>query len=193
MALSNDKHVLIRLRKHLQLTQKELARLCRYSEHTIQSVEIGRLMLSRGLAGRIAKLTGAPIEWLLANDSASPFPKLRLGESGIESSWIGPWAAQALWVDFDERIWRILDTLADKQSLALFEHYGFKFLKELEAAFGPIEREELTYAEIHKRLMERLGRFDPGNEAPSEYRAKPTRPRRKAPHQNRASAPTLFA
>jgi transcriptional regulator with XRE-family HTH domain len=184
MALSNNKHVLIRLRKHLELTQKELARLCRYSEYTIQSVELGRLALSRGLAERIAKLTGAPIEWLLANDSASPFPSLR--KNGIESFWAGPWTAQLMWMDFDEQIWRILDTLADEQSLALFEHYSFEFLKKLEAAFGPIEKEELTYTEIYKRLMERLERFDPENEESSEYRAKPTHPRRKAPRRNRA-------
>src|SRR5262249_32561654 len=78
MPPSKQKHVLVRLRQHLGLSQKQLAAWCACSEVTIQSIEVGRLALSKNLALRISRATAVPAEWLLANDLKSPLPKLAL-------------------------------------------------------------------------------------------------------------------
>jgi transcriptional regulator with XRE-family HTH domain len=74
MRRSPKRHNLARLRLFLKLGQKELAKVCGCSVHTIQSVELahGRLALSELLAYKISNATGISAEWLLANDLKAP-------------------------------------------------------------------------------------------------------------------------
>jgi DNA-binding XRE family transcriptional regulator len=74
---TNRKHVVLaRLRKHLHVTQGQFAEWCGCSPFTVQSIEVGRLALSKRLAERIGLITGAPIDWLLENKLDSPIPSL---------------------------------------------------------------------------------------------------------------------
>jgi DNA-binding XRE family transcriptional regulator len=66
------KHPVAILRKVIGLGQKELADLCNCSTRTIQAVELVKLPLSESLATRIARATGARLEWLLAGDVSVP-------------------------------------------------------------------------------------------------------------------------
>jgi transcriptional regulator with XRE-family HTH domain len=72
MGKSNLKHPVAVLRNLIGLGQKELAELVGYSTITIQSIELGKLGLSRALAERIAEETGVDPNWLLANDVKKP-------------------------------------------------------------------------------------------------------------------------
>jgi transcriptional regulator with XRE-family HTH domain len=77
MPASKQAHVLAVLRKNLSLKQPELAELVGCSASTIQAIELNRLSLSPGLAGRISAATGVDLDWLQANDLNRPFPAVR--------------------------------------------------------------------------------------------------------------------
>jgi transcriptional regulator with XRE-family HTH domain len=77
MPASKQAHVLAVLRKNLSLKQPELARLAGCSAATIQAIELNKLSLSPGLAGRISAATGVDLDWLQANDLNQPFPAVR--------------------------------------------------------------------------------------------------------------------
>ncbi len=66
------KHTVAVLRQVTGLGQKELAELVGCSTATIQSIELGRLALSRSLGERIALETGVDLGWLLANNTHKP-------------------------------------------------------------------------------------------------------------------------
>ena len=66
------RHPLAVLRTKLGLTQKEMADLVGRAARTIQSVELGKMPLSEGLARLIAKATGVGVGWLLEGDSTAP-------------------------------------------------------------------------------------------------------------------------
>jgi transcriptional regulator with XRE-family HTH domain len=185
MRASKDHHVLARLRKHLALTQEQLAEVVPCSVPTIQSIESGRLQLSAKMAEKISSLTGAPLEWLLANNLKSRFPKLSVErELGY---WAGPWAVQALNIVSVDREFAILEKLKDEESLALFEHYRERYLTTLEEEFGPRPKGTENVAEARLSLMKRLTRFDPVNPSESPYRAVPKRLPRKAKRQSQPS------
>ena len=61
-----------RLRKFLTLTQKEMAELGGCSRHTVQSIEIGRVVLSARIAAKISATTGCDLSWLMGGDSRAP-------------------------------------------------------------------------------------------------------------------------
>jgi transcriptional regulator with XRE-family HTH domain len=77
MPASKQAHVLAVLRKNLSLKQPELAELVGCSASTIQAIELNRLSLSPGLAGRISAATGVDLDWLQANDLNRPFPAVQ--------------------------------------------------------------------------------------------------------------------
>jgi transcriptional regulator with XRE-family HTH domain len=79
MPVSVKRHNLARLRKELEITQTELARLLRCSSATIRAVEIGKLPLSESLAERIAAATGVDPIWLRRNDLAAAMPPRKSG------------------------------------------------------------------------------------------------------------------
>ena len=66
------RHNLARLRLFLNLGQKEMADLAGCSRRAVQSVELGKLDLSEGLARRISNETWIAAEWLLENDLKAP-------------------------------------------------------------------------------------------------------------------------
>ncbi|HZM05041.1 MAG TPA: helix-turn-helix transcriptional regulator [Candidatus Saccharimonadales bacterium] len=68
MKIERAKHTLAKLRITLGLGQKQMAELLEVSLATIQSIETGRLQLSKKLATRAEFETGIDAEWLLAND-----------------------------------------------------------------------------------------------------------------------------
>jgi transcriptional regulator with XRE-family HTH domain len=72
MRRSPKRHALAILRLKLGLTQKEMARLADCSTVTIQSIELGRLPVSRTLANHISMLTGVSRDWLQAGDPNRP-------------------------------------------------------------------------------------------------------------------------
>jgi transcriptional regulator with XRE-family HTH domain len=69
------------LRTFLNLGQKEMADLVRCSTRAIQSVELGTLTLSEGLARRIATETGVHLRWLLENDLKAPIVRGGFGRT----------------------------------------------------------------------------------------------------------------
>src|ERR1700738_1645722 len=77
MPASKQAHVLAVLRKNLSLKQPELAKLVGCSAATIQAIELNKLSLSPGLAGRISAATGVDLDWLQANDLNRPLPSGR--------------------------------------------------------------------------------------------------------------------
>ena len=73
---SLGRHNLARIRKHLKLTQSDVAKLVGCAQVTIKSVETGRLQLSESLALRINHALGImDRDWLLKNDLNAPLPK----------------------------------------------------------------------------------------------------------------------
>ena len=66
------RHPLAVLRTKLGLTQKEMADLVGRAARTIQSVELGTMPLSEGLARVIAEATGVGVGWLLEGDPTAP-------------------------------------------------------------------------------------------------------------------------
>lgn len=72
MRKSLKKHVLAVAREITGLKQFAFADIVGCSLSTIQSVEVGRLKLSKGLASRIEVKTGINSGWLLENDPTKP-------------------------------------------------------------------------------------------------------------------------
>jgi transcriptional regulator with XRE-family HTH domain len=72
MKIEKAKHTLAKLRITLGLRQKEMADLLGVSLATIQSIESGRLRLSKQLAVRAEFETGVNAHWLFANDISKP-------------------------------------------------------------------------------------------------------------------------
>jgi transcriptional regulator with XRE-family HTH domain len=88
MRLSPLRHPLAILRTIIQIGQKDLAELCGCSARAIQSVELGTLRLSPGLAAKIERATGADVGWLLDGDPQAR-PLLSRGTFGSLSSPAG--------------------------------------------------------------------------------------------------------
>jgi transcriptional regulator with XRE-family HTH domain len=86
MPASKSSHVLAIHRRTLRLNQADLARLAGCSVSTIQSVELGRLQLSQGLAARISLGTGVDGQWLFANNSSVPIPERLYFSKGVSSA-----------------------------------------------------------------------------------------------------------
>jgi transcriptional regulator with XRE-family HTH domain len=72
MRKSPKRHNLARLRLFLKLTQEQMAKLAACSRRAVQSVELGQLTLSEGLARRVTAATGVHLRWLLENDLRAP-------------------------------------------------------------------------------------------------------------------------
>jgi transcriptional regulator with XRE-family HTH domain len=72
MRKSNFKHPLAILRTSIGLSQREMANLLECSAPAVQSIELGRLVLSDGLASRIADETGVDLGWLKKGDPSAP-------------------------------------------------------------------------------------------------------------------------
>jgi transcriptional regulator with XRE-family HTH domain len=72
MPTSSKQSCLAVLRDIAGLTQRELAEIVGCAGITIQSVELGKLALSRRLAERISLHTGVDVGWLLAGDYKAP-------------------------------------------------------------------------------------------------------------------------
>jgi hypothetical protein len=73
MRRSSQKTTAAVLRKFLGIrTSEEMARILKRSEHTIRSVESGRLKLSPSLAVRMFHETGISIDWLMKGDPTVP-------------------------------------------------------------------------------------------------------------------------
>ncbi|HET9375659.1 MAG TPA: helix-turn-helix transcriptional regulator [Chthoniobacterales bacterium] len=60
------------IRGEIGITQEEFARLIDKSRITVQSIELGKLNLSKGLALRIAQETGVALPWLLDEKPDEP-------------------------------------------------------------------------------------------------------------------------
>jgi transcriptional regulator with XRE-family HTH domain len=72
MRPSPQRHPVAILRTIAGLGQKQLADLVGKSTPTIQSVELGKLPLSPGLAATLEEKTGACGAWMLAGDPSAP-------------------------------------------------------------------------------------------------------------------------
>jgi transcriptional regulator with XRE-family HTH domain len=73
------------MRETLALTQEDLAQMIGKSVAAIQSIETGRLKLSKSLAAKISNATGADYSWLLRNDLSAPMPPRPFFSEDIES------------------------------------------------------------------------------------------------------------
>lgn len=78
MPVSVGRHNLARIRKQLRLTQSDVAKLVGCSPATIKAVEIGKLVLSEGLAARLSVFLRVNERWLLENDLNAPLPAYTL-------------------------------------------------------------------------------------------------------------------
>ncbi len=72
------------LRRHLHLTQREMAELVDVSVELVKSVELGRTPLSPRLAKRTSSATGVRLDWLMRNDEATPPSSLYTAEYNFE-------------------------------------------------------------------------------------------------------------
>jgi hypothetical protein len=121
MPATKQKHVLAVLREYLGATQGQFAIWCGCSAFTIQSIEVGRLALSKKLAERISLVTGVPAEWLLKNKFDSPMPSL-VRPKGEGSTVANPRNARRwLWKPVNVAL-RVTE-LIDVDALPLFYHY----------------------------------------------------------------------
>lgn len=70
---------LTRLRQTIGLSQSALAALVGKSVHTIQSIEQGKLLMSKELALKVSHETGIDVDWLLSGEPGStPLPLVKL-------------------------------------------------------------------------------------------------------------------
>jgi DNA-binding XRE family transcriptional regulator len=138
MPASKRKHVLARLREHLNLTQQQLALWCGYSEVTIQSIEVNRLRLSEKLAEQISRVTGAPVKWLLANDLKSPIPNLKRNTTPPGN--LTPRLSRKVLFMAMTRALHGLEWIEHQEALDLFNYYTTDYLIQLEKAFGKEKR-----------------------------------------------------
>lgn len=70
---SSEKTNVAKLRIQLGEKQDGFAQLIGCSIHTLQSVETGRLKLSKSLATKISAVSGVHVDWLLKNLRSAPF------------------------------------------------------------------------------------------------------------------------
>jgi hypothetical protein len=121
MPATKRKHVLASLREYLGATQGQFAIWCGCSAFTIQSIEVGRLVLSKKLAERISLVTGVSAEWLLKNKLDSPMPSL-VRPKGEGSTVANPRNARRwLWKPMNVAL-RITESI-EVDALPLFYHY----------------------------------------------------------------------
>jgi DNA-binding XRE family transcriptional regulator len=135
MPKSKEAHVLVRLRRHLSLSQEQLAEWCDCSYYTIQAVELGRLKLSNSLAERISMATGAPVKWLLENNLSAPLPKL-IWKPSEPAAFNTSYIARAM---LFMAVARALRALKSDQATQIVVYHSLEFLKKLNLAFGEIE------------------------------------------------------
>jgi transcriptional regulator with XRE-family HTH domain len=69
---SQPRSNLRQLRKFLTLTQKEMGDVGSCSRHTVQSIEIGRVVLSARIAAKISESTNIDPSWLTSDDPGAP-------------------------------------------------------------------------------------------------------------------------
>jgi transcriptional regulator with XRE-family HTH domain len=129
---SNYLHNLARLRKHLRLTQGDIARLVNCAATTIQSIELCRLTLSPDLALKLQYVLGVESGWLLENDLSSPIPKHVHGPQKRQLTREDTMETKEQLGD----VFRILDQLPDKKTLMLFKHFTNRFLQDIHHNFG---------------------------------------------------------
>jgi DNA-binding XRE family transcriptional regulator len=149
MPKSKEAHVLVRLRRHLSLSQEQLAKWCDCSYYTIQAVELGRLNLSNSLAERISMATGAPVKWLLENNLSAPLPKLFEGPPAKPGVFNNSFTSRTLLFVAVVRALRAIESAKGGEQLQLVNHYSLKFREELDKAFG-----ESEIAETHEGLAD---------------------------------------
>jgi hypothetical protein len=137
MPPSKQRHVLAKLRQHLNVTQSHLAAWCACSPATIQSIEAGRLVLSRKLAERINLVTGAPVEWLLKNHLRSEVPNL-IRKGTQLGTFVGPDNSRAMVFSAVVRALRTLESIQSNEGLTLFNYYTLEYYAALEKAFGQL-------------------------------------------------------
>ena len=110
------------VREELGLSQRQLAELIGTSIFTIQSVETGRVRVSKKNAARLSAATGAPAAWFRANKLAPPLPdtaKLRAhfehfdeAQQGVSAE--GTYLAALLPRMFINKLAWLADAVADK-------------------------------------------------------------------------------
>ena len=134
MPATKRKHVLASLREYLGATQGQFAIWCGCSAFTIQSIEVGRLALSKKLAERISLVTGVPAEWLLKNKFDSPMPNL-VRPKGEGSTVANPRNARRwLWKPVNVAL-RVTESI-DVDALPLFYHYTKEYYSNLRRVFS---------------------------------------------------------
>jgi transcriptional regulator with XRE-family HTH domain len=144
MPASKQAHILAVLRKNLSLKQPELAKLVGCSAATIQAIELNRLSLSPGLAGRISAATGVDLDWLRANDLNRPFPAVRA--LATQNKWISELIAQF------KRLFAAASLTpkgADRDTLTLFIAWELSRLKS-----GKLTETEIAIREQAKEDVE---------------------------------------
>ena len=87
--IDKPRHNIARLRKALDLSQRQFAKLAGIAEISVRLIETGRLKPSVDLLKRIGFVTGLPekSDWLIRNDPSEPIPALsylRRGEAAPE-------------------------------------------------------------------------------------------------------------
>jgi DNA-binding XRE family transcriptional regulator len=131
--VSKNRHNLARLRKHLGLTQADVARLVNCAITTIQSIEVRRLALGGELARKLGAVFGVEPGWLLLNDLDSPVPELAKSEQKRQLTDLDTVATkEQLALAF-----KILDQLPDRKALMLFKHFTNEFIFAITANFVP--------------------------------------------------------
>jgi transcriptional regulator with XRE-family HTH domain len=138
MPKSKGTHVLVRVRRHLSLTQEQLAKWCGCSYYTIQAVELGRLNLSPSLAERISLVTGVPAKYLLENNPSAPFPKLIWAQTE-PGTFINSFNSQTLLFMAVARALDAIERAKGTEELQLVDYQCLKFRAELDKAFGQSE------------------------------------------------------
>jgi transcriptional regulator with XRE-family HTH domain len=138
MPKSKGTHVLVRVRRHLSLTQEQLAKWCGCSYYTIQAVELGRLNLSPSLAERISLVTGVPPEYLLENKISAPFPNL-IRKKSEPGTFINSFNSRTVLFLAVVRALHAIESAKEMEQLQLVDYYSLKFRGELDKAFGEAE------------------------------------------------------
>ena len=131
MAASKFQHNLARLRKHLGLSQFDVAKLADCSKTTIQSIELGRLSPSKALVAKLQGALGVPADWLFSKDLDSPIPEpLRLFQDGQV-----PYKFKFHTMEHIAHFLKIQEGLSNERDFALFDHYLFECLKAMGKSF----------------------------------------------------------
>jgi putative transcriptional regulator len=154
--------------------QKGFADLIGTTKHTVVSLEVGRLKLSRELAWRIARETGVYLDWLLDDDLKSPIvnyegrpytqkdftqARKRSGQKELARTLTHDYASK-----FDAQIRAILASASKKDSLELATRKIERFLGQCLREFDPnfelreqrrSEQARLTPAQRKERIGKR--------------------------------------